>query len=90
MQAQRQIGFSVTISHGPYSVHCPTINPYCWLGKGSKCYMATRLHLYCNHHNPASGFTTYQYLIDTCTEDVYNYRTIPAAVEVTTELYQQL
>ena len=31
-----------------------------------------------------------QYLIDTCTEDVYNYRTIPAAVEVTTELYQQL
>ena len=49
-----------------------------------------RDYIYCNHHNPASGFTTYQYLIDTCTEDVYNYRTIPAAVEVTTELYQQL
>ena len=45
-----------------------------------------RDYIYCNHHNPA---TTYQYLIDTCT-DVYNCRTIPAAVEVTTELYQQL
>ena len=49
-----------------------------------------RDYIYCNYHNPASGLTTYQYLIDTCTEDVYNYRTIPAAVEVTTELYQQL
>ena len=63
--------------------------------------MATRLHLLQPSQSCKITFTATitilqvdlqhtQYLIDTCTEDVYNYRTIPAAVEVTTELYQQL
>ena len=55
------------------------MNSYCWLSEGSKSYIAMRLHIL----QPSQSYKWIYNIpiLDTCTEDVYNYTTIPAVVE---------